>query len=84
MKMVPVSSSTIAAVGHEANQLHVRFVDRKKKDGTTISGALYEYDAVPASVHKTLLAADRDPKLSVGKAFDRFVKTAGYTYRRIA
>ena len=46
-------------------------------------GALYEYDAVPASVHKTLLAADRDPKLSVGQAFDHYVKQASYTYRRI-
>ena len=83
MNMTPVTSSQIAAVGHEGATLHIRFADREKKDGTKIPGALYEYDGVPESVHKTLLAADRDPKLSVGQAFDRFVKQAGYTYRKI-
>lgn len=85
MEMIKVTSSQIAAVGHDkaTGVLTIRFVDRTKKDGTAIPGALYEYDGVPASVHKTLLAADRDPKLSVGQAFGRFVKDAGYSYRRI-
>lgn len=85
MKMQPVASSTIAKIGHENGTLAVRFVNRTRKDGTNIPGALYEYDGVPASLYRTLLAADRNPKQSVGQAFDRFVKNAKppYPYRRI-
>ncbi len=85
MKMTPVTSSQIAAVGYDpvTPTLAIRFVDRPKKDGTTAPGALYEYDGVPLSVHEALIAADRAPALSVGQAFHRLVKEGGYTYRRI-
>lgn len=59
--MTAVTSSHIAAVGHDAarNDLHVRFKD---------SGH-YVYENVPAELHRHLLQAE-----SVGGFFARFVK----------
>lgn len=60
-KLIPVDSSTIAAIGHDANH-NVMTVQFK-------SGAVYEYQNVDAKVYGVILNAP-----SVGKAFDAEVK----------
>lgn len=60
MKMQPVTSSQIAAIGQEGNVLHVRF-----KNGVT-----YEYENVTPELFQTLLDAP-----SVGSTFHSLIKT---------
>jgi len=54
--MVPVASSSLSAVGHDAaaNELHVEFK----------TGVRYVYSGVSAEKHAALIAAD-----SIGKHF---------------
>lgn len=63
MELTPVTSSTIAAVGHDpqGNELHVRF-----KSG----GAVYVYSGVDAAKHAALMNAE-----SLGKHFHAEIKS---------
>ena len=69
MDYIPVSSSTIAAVGYdvESSTLGVRFH----------SGMDYHYFQVPKEVFDGFLTAG-----SCGQYFDQYVKKPGYTYAR--
>ncbi len=71
MNMVPVSSSNLSAVGYDpaTRKLRVAF----------LSGSLYEYSGVPASVHAGLMAAG-----SHGSYFDTYIKNGSYSYQRIS
>lgn len=68
MKMVPVSSTQISAIGHdpEKNILRIRFKDFKTKQ----DGATYEYSNVDAQTHADLVNAE-----SIGRAFRQGLKT---------
>jgi len=70
MEYSSVSSSTIAAVGYDAESatLAVRFH----------SGMEYHYFQVPREVFDGFLAAS-----SCGQYLDQHVKKAGYTYARV-
>ena len=69
IEMQPVTSSQIAAIGHdpETNKLRVQFH----------SGSLYEYDDVPASTFNSLLNAD-----SPGKHFGAHIR-GRHAYRKV-
>lgn len=75
--LVDVESSNVGRIGYDAekHRLYVQFRDRRRDSR---DGAIYEYEAVPAEVYDELTSAE-----SVGSAFHRLVKTAGYSYRRI-
>jgi hypothetical protein len=68
-KMIPVKSSNVEAVGHDAasNELHVRFK----------GGAHYIYANVPAAIHDSLHASE-----SVGKFIGAHIKPH-FTHRRL-
>ena len=68
--LTPVSSSSIAAVGYDAESstLTVRFTN----------GSTYEYAGVPAEVHAELL---QQP--SIGKYFHKAVRNGGFNHTRI-
>lgn len=70
MTHIPVSSSNLASVGYDAihKKLEIRFRN----------GRLYEYSRVPENIFSGLMNA-----ASHGKYFDRHIKKAGYSYRRI-
>ena len=70
MDYQPVTSSTVAAVGYEAdtNTLGVRF----------INGGEYHYYGVGAEVFEGLKTAS-----SVGRYLDQYVKKAGYAFARV-
>lgn len=70
MNMVPVSSSTIKAVGYDAGShtLRVAFV----------GGGVYEYVEVPAPVHDDLMAAE-----SQDDYFDSHIQHGSYHYRQV-
>lgn len=61
MDLIPVSSSAIAAVGHDpaANELHVLFK----------SGSLYVYEDVSSDQHAGMMSAD-----SIGSHFSSRIK----------
>lgn len=80
--MTPVESSQIAAIGYADGCLRIQFKDRTKKDGRSVPGGTYEYDA-PAEAHEALMAAANDPEQSTGGHFHRFIRNGGYTARRI-
>jgi hypothetical protein len=61
MEMKPVTSSNIAAIGHDGNALHVQF-----KSG---AGATHKYIGVPPELHEAMLTAP-----SVGKFFHKNIK----------
>ena len=68
MKMQPVESSTITAIGHEGSTLEIHFK----------SGGRYQYDPVPAAVHAALIAAK-----SIGSYFHQHIRNnADYRTRR--
>ncbi|MFM1683382.1 KTSC domain-containing protein [Aeromonas salmonicida] len=71
MKMVPVSSSNLRAVGYDSTSqtLHVAFH----------SSGVYEYSGVPALVHAGLMSAE-----SHGSYFDAHIKKGPYRYRKIS
>ena len=70
MKRVVVSSSSLRALGYDAEQqvLEVEFS----------SGALYRYEAVPPEAVQALLEAD-----SLGRHFNQVFKPQHYRYRRL-
>jgi hypothetical protein len=70
MQRTPVESSNIAAVGYvpERRVLQIEF----------IGGRVYEYAAVPHTVHEELMRAP-----SKGTFFAEHIRPAGFTYRRI-
>jgi len=71
MDYVPVSSTTVAAIGYEeaTNTLGVRFQ----------SGMEYHYFGVPVEVFEAMRSAP-----SAGRFLDQNIKKAGYSYARIA
>lgn len=70
VEYIPVTSSTVAAVGYEKESatLGARFH----------SGQEYHYFGVPESVFEGLLSAS-----SVGSYFNHHVRKAGYSYARV-
>lgn len=70
MERTYVTSSNIASIGYDAEQmvLEVEFN----------YGAVYQYFDVPESVYEGLMAVD-----SHGKYFDAYVKKAGYQYEKL-
>lgn len=70
MKHVVVNSSSLRALGYDAEQqvLEVEFS----------SGALYRYEAVPPEAVQALLEAD-----SLGRHFNQVFKPQHYRYRRV-
>ena len=71
MEYVSVSSSTVAAIGYDADAatLGVRF----------LSGAEYHYHGVPNEVYEGFFTA-----ASVGRYLDQCVKKAGYPYTKMS
>jgi hypothetical protein len=60
MQMHPLTSSNLAAAGHdpETRRLRVKFRDRvRKRDGTVIPGGTYELDDMDQADFESLLAA---------------------------
>lgn len=70
MNRIPVSSSNLASVGYDAENmvLEVEFH----------SGGIYQYFNVPASKYEALMKAN-----SHGTYFDVHIKKGGYRYREI-
>lgn len=66
-----VASSSLAEVGFDAENQVLEVVFR--------NGAIYQYEGVPAEIHAGLMAAP-----SQGQFLDRFIKKAGFRYRRLA
>jgi len=71
MDYLPVSSTTVAAIGYDSdsNTLGVRY----------LHGGEYHYYAVPQDVFEGLQNSS-----SVGRYLDQYVKKAGYAYARVA
>jgi hypothetical protein len=70
MNRKKVTSSNLASVGYDANTktLEVEFKD----------GDVYQYYSVPDKVHTDLMNA-----ASHGSYFDRYVKKAGYKFKKM-
>ena len=70
VRMVPVRSSALAAVGYDAERclLHIRF----RHTG------LYTYQNVPPDVFEALLAAE-----SKGRFYNQYIRNAFEQYRRL-
>ena len=70
MKRQAVESSNIASIGYDANSntLEIAFNH----------GGVYQYFNVPESVYGGLMNAS-----SHGQYFDRNIKKAGYSYRKV-
>jgi KTSC domain len=70
MNRIPVSSSNLASIGYDpvTQTLEVEF----------LHGGVYQYSDVSPSVYDGLMEAE-----SHGSYFDRHVKKAGYSYRKI-
>ena len=67
MEMIPVSSSNLSSVGYENSTLRIHFK----------SGGIYEYNHVPESVYRGLMAAS-----SKGTYHAQHIKN-NYTFTRI-
>ena len=74
MDRTPVVSSNIKSIGYseEDNVLEVEF----------INGSVYQYEDVPEEIYTELMEASESGG-SVGKLFNRLVKQAEYSYRRV-
>ena len=70
MKREPVRSEAIRSIGYDP----VRRVQQVQFH----SGAVYDYLEVPEDVHLAVMRAE-----SVGEAFSRCVRNAGYEYRLV-
>jgi len=70
MKMIPVSSSNLSAVGYDSST-HVLYVSFH-------SGSMYAYNGVPQEIYNGLMAAP-----SKGKYHAAYIKNS-FAYRRIA
>lgn len=70
MNRTPVSSSSLASVGYDPENmvLEIEFY----------SGGIYQYFNVPESVYDGLTNAD-----SHGKYFDVYIKKGGYSFQKI-
>jgi KTSC domain len=70
MNRIPVSSSNLASIGYDpvTQTLEIEF----------LHGGIYQYSDVPSSVYNGLIKAE-----SYGYYFDRHVKKAGYSYRKV-
>ncbi len=70
MDRTPVSSSNLASVGYAltTQTLEVEF----------LNDSIYQYSGVPSSVYSGLMSAS-----SHGSYLDRYVKKAGYSYRKV-
>lgn len=71
MNRVPVESSNLSEVGYDpaTKILEIAFT----------RGGVYQYFAVPDSVHQDLMAAT-----SIGRYFDLNIKKAGYAAHRVS
>ncbi len=71
MKRVPVESASISSIGYDHGSaiLEIEFH----------SGSLYRYYLVPRRVYEELMSSS-----SKGRYVNRWVKTAGYPYRKVA
>lgn len=85
MKLVPVTSSQIKAIGYDPNActLYIQFHDRTKKNGEISPAGTYIYDDVPAEVHAALMEADATDGVSLGTHFGKHVRNGGYAFRRM-
>lgn len=78
--MAPVTSSQIAAIGHDAenNHLYVQFHPSKKEQEAGKAGSVYRYDNFEASHHAALLGHDEKCQTreghSIGSHFIHNVK----------
>jgi len=70
MSYIEVTSSTLAAVRYDAEEMILCVKFR--------NGGEYEYQGVPEPVYRGILQA-----ASAGRYFDQYVKKAGYRYRPI-
>lgn len=70
MKMVPVLSSNLSAVGYDPATQILRIAFH--------NGRVYEYSGIPASIHAGLMAAS-----SHGSYFDTYIKKGPYRYRQV-
>lgn len=70
MKREPVTSEAIRSIGYDP----VRRVQQVQFH----SGAIYDYLDVPERIHVEVVRAD-----SVGEAFSRCVRNAGFEYRLV-
>jgi len=70
MERKAVTSSAIASIGYDESSCTLEIEFR--------TGAVYQYENVPANVYQGLVAA-----LSKGLYFDQHVRDAGYPYTRI-
>lgn len=70
MRREPVDSEAIRSIGYDP----VRRVQQVQFS----SGAIYDYLDVPGEVHLEVMQAD-----SVGEAFSRCVRNAGFEYRLV-
>ena len=61
MDMIPVNSSSISAIGYDADTMTLRLAFR--------TGGMYEYHAVPESIVRQLMSAP-----SKGKYYSRNIK----------
>jgi|SRR6266850_1113372 len=70
-RMVPVTSTNVAAIGHNARTLVLNVAFH--------NGGRYRYFAVPRAVFEALLVAE-----SVGSALAQIVKDGGYRFVKLA
>lgn len=71
MRLIPVVSSMLAALGYNADREIL--VAQFNKDGS-----YYQYNGVPEGVFVSVITAE-----SQGLAFDQFVKRGGYFFKRV-
>lgn len=77
VKMIPVTSSQILAVGHNPNMNLLR-IQFKGKGGTP--GSVYEYPNVTSEQHQALITAP-----SIGKHFGTTIKNnSAHPHRKIS
>lgn len=69
MKMTPVESSNIKALGYDP--------DTQVLAAEFLNGTTYHYDAVPPPIFDTLMAAE-----SKGSAFNTLVKKGGFDFKK--
>ena len=71
MNRTTIASTNLRSVGYDPDSatLEVEF----------LHGGVYQYFDVPASRHKELMSAR-----SQGSYFSTFIKTGGYSYRKIS
>jgi hypothetical protein len=79
MKLTPVKSKNIHAVGWEQNKLQVQFLRKGEDDEgkpAMVPGDVYEYDDVPEDLHHELVTSE-----SVGATFALKVRKAEVPFK---